>query len=163
MVDLTLDANITPESVYYIANHPDLAIMFDQGPPTIQQIKQALSVPGVGVCLVRHGANIVGYIALRKKGADIAEISGGFITGYRGKAAKKIIVHFINLLFKSGAIKIVGEVLPENRQCLAMAAALGFKREGQNRLSRIVDGKLRDQIYMGLTIKDWKYGSSLWH
>ena len=156
MVTLLLDARISLKEVYEITNHPDIEVMFGAaGPPTMENVKKALTNPNNAVCLAKAGELTVGFIAIRYMKVNIVQLSGGFISGFRGKAAKDAITHFIDLLFKNGVIKIVGEVLPENKQCLVMARTLGFKREGVNRASIIVGNRLVDQIYVGLTIGDW--------
>ena len=152
MVKLELDAHVSAADVYYIANHPDLDMMFDEGPPNIQHIQRALATPGVAVCLVKYGSVTVGFLALKVHDEHITEISGGFIDGYRGKVAKDVITRFIDLLFKAGSVMLVGEVLPDNRRCLAMAHVLGFKRTGYD--------PHKNRIKMSLMIGDWKNGSS---
>lgn len=150
---LELDGNISAGELYYIANHPDLETMFDDEPPTIQQVRNALATPGVGVCLCKYGSLVVGFIALKVHDKHVYEISGGFIDGYRGKIAKDVVARFITLLFKGGAVKIVAEVLPDNKRCLAMAYSLGFKRVDWD--------QVRNRIYLSLDIGDWKYGPSI--
>lgn len=112
-----------------------------------------MATPGVGVCICKYGSTAVGFIALKVLDPHIYEISGGFVDGYRGKVAKEAISRFITLLFKAGAIKIVGDVLPTNKRCLAMAYSLGFKRAGYD--------EVEHRVHMSLDIGDWKYGPSI--
>lgn len=160
-MDLSLDANVTPEALHFITNHPDVEVMFVGGPPPVSAIKRAMSKPDTAAALVKDDMLIVGFLVVKHMNIGIVKLSGGFINGYRGKAAKDVVARLIDLLFKNGTIKIVGEVLPDNRQCLQMAYALGFRREGVNRASVIQGNRLVDQIYVGLTLGDWKNGSGI--
>jgi RimJ/RimL family protein N-acetyltransferase len=83
------------------------------------------------------------------------EIHCGFLPGCRGKQARDAIGLTLVDMFQNGALKITAQFPSARREVAYLARRLGFEHEGVNRQSVIQDGRLQNQLYMGLTKDAW--------
>lgn len=163
---ILLDGKPDPELLVRIINDPTMALNFSDATalPNVERITQVMMSPDCAIGLWRdEGGMPLGFYVIRWLNSVTIKLSGGFLPAARGKVAKEALSILISALFFRGAVvKIVGEVCECNRASMQMAGALGFKREGLNRQSVMVAGKLRDQVHFGLMRSEWN-GPGLRH
>lgn len=68
------------------------------------------------------------------------------------RAAQLLLEHLFQVV---GCEKVVTNVPTYNRPALRFAKASGMKVEGNNRSSFLRNGRLEDQIMLGITRKEW--------
>lgn len=161
-----LDSNPEPELLVEVMSLPQMRLNFsDSVKPSLDAIQKAMQSPDCALGLFRNEeGKIMGFFCIRWMNPVTVKLSGGFIEACRGKVAKEAISLLIAALFsRSAVVKIVGEVFEANKASMRMAGALGFRREGLNRQSVMVGGKLVDQVYYGLCRSEWNGGPDFRH
>ena len=157
-----LDASANPVEIAAVVTHRQIIAMDGEQSVTPAKVKAAIDSSEVGIVICRVDNWPCGYIAVRWLNPVCVKIAIGFLEPVRGWRAKQFVALFLDRLFKEGGVvKVTGEVGAWNLPCLRIAATMGFRREGVNTLSCLHEGHLHDQIYVGLTRRDWKDGKYL--
>ena len=152
-----LDACANPVEIAAIVSHRQVISTEGEQNITPEKISAAIGSSEVGIIVCRVDNTPCGYIAVRWLNPVCVKIAVGFLEPVRGWRAKKLVTIFLDKLFReAGVVKVTGEVGAWNLPCLRIAATMGFRREGVNTLSCLHDGQVCDQIYVGLTRRDWK-------
>lgn len=76
------------------------------------------------------------------------------IWGDKANKAARLVGDYI--FYELGAKKIVTNVPRYNKHAFRFAKTNGMQMEGVNRKSYLHNGKLEDQIFLGVTIEEWE-------
>lgn len=119
------------------------------------ELPDTVDVDGVHWLAVSDGEP-AGVFLAHPRGAACWEVHTCLLPRIWGAGAATAAQLLLNYLFAMvGCQKVITNVPAYNRPALRFAKASGMRVEGTNRASYLHNGRLEDQIMLGITHKEW--------
>lgn len=99
-----------------------------------------------------ESGTLLGMFMANQHNAIAVEIHTAFLPEAWGKHVRAAASEFLEWIWaNTGILRVIGKVVASNRASLRYAESLGFEVFGIDKRSKMVGGKLQDQIYFGIS------------